>query len=67
MTSNRPNTSSDGFISGEFDHDETEEALARVKASKNMAGRKTRVNQHSTQAGVKGSYITARKTARVCL
>lgn len=67
LTSSRLNSSSDSFISGEFDHDETEESLARVEARKNTTAgvKRTRIDQHSTklEAGVQGSSLAARKTA----
>jgi hypothetical protein len=66
LTSSRPNTSSNGFISGEFDCDKTEEVLAQVKASKNTTGKRAQVNQHSTKVEGKNGLTTEQKTAMVC-
>ena len=63
--SNFPKTEtvSDGFVSGEFEHNETEATLAQVKASKSMAARVKRTPIEHVKG--KGSSLVTPKTATV--
>jgi hypothetical protein len=56
-------TGSDGFVSGEFEHNETEVALAQVKASKSttVGVKRTPIEQVKG----KGSSLMTPKTAAV--
>lgn len=69
ISSSQPNTegSNDGFISGEFERDEPDEALAQVKASKNITPRVggPGAAQPHTQAEGAGGTLTTRRTAVV--